>query len=224
LVINEVVAYNIAGTLNEAGEAEDWIELFNPGPNVLSTAGLFLSDDPQNATKWTLPVRTLVPGEFLMVWADERPSLGDHHANFKLNASGESLQLAYDDTTIIDRVTFGVQYPISSYGRYPNGTGAFQEMSPSFAAVNRMDIGANLERSLLVYPNPATTEVFVVLREEGPYELQVFRSDGRAVTPAYSSTSNELFTIPTLGIGPGHFILRATTARGTSQQPFIIIE
>jgi hypothetical protein len=224
LVINEVVAYNTAGALNEAGEAQDWIELFNPGPDVVSTAGLFLSDEMGNATQWALPVYTLMPGEFLMVWADERASLGDHHANFKLSASGETLQLAYDDTTIIDRVTFGVQYPISSFGRYPNGTGAFQEMSPSFAAVNRMDIGSNLESSLLVYPNPATTAVFVVLREEGPYELQVFRSDGRAVTPAYSSATNELFTIPTLGIGPGHFVLRARTARGTLQQPFIIVE
>jgi hypothetical protein len=224
LVINEVMAYNTGRVLNEIGDAEDWIELFNPGPGVLSTAGLFLSDDLENATKWPLPIRTLVPGEFLMIWADERGSLGDHHANFKLSASGETLQLAYDDTTIIDRVTFGVQYPISSFGRYPNGTGSFQELSPSFAAVNRMDIGANLERSLLVYPNPATTEVFVVLREEGPYELQVFRSDGRAVTPAYSSATNELFTISTLGVGPGHFILRARTARGTLQQPLIIVE
>ncbi|MBX2980629.1 MAG: CotH kinase family protein [Flavobacteriales bacterium] len=224
LVINEVVASNNGQVLNEPGDAEDWIELFNPGPNAISTAGLYLSDDPANSTKWALPLRTLLPGEFLTVWADERGSLGELHANFKLSASGETLQLAYDDSTVIDRVSFGPQYPVSSYGRYPNGSGTFRELSPSFGTYNRMELGANLDRPLLLYPNPATTEVNVVCRVEGPLELQVFRSDGRAATPVYRRSTNELVRITTLGLGAGHYVLQCRSVNGTLQQPFIILQ
>lgn len=224
LVINELAAANNGQVLNEAGEPADWIELYNAGNLPVSTAGLFLSDNAQEPTRWPLPLRTLDPGEFLLLWADERNDLGELHTNFKLDSGGETVLLAYDDTTVIDRVNFGPQYPISTWGRLPNGTGGYQELVPTPGLYNRKDIGAGLDRPLHLYPNPARNELHVVVREKGPLEIQVFALDGRAVSPVVKSTSNELITLRSLHMGPGQFILRVITPTRTLQQPFILLE
>ena len=51
-----------------------------------------------------LPARVLGPGEYLIIWADEQGAQGETHANFKLDAAGETISLAYADTDVIDQV------------------------------------------------------------------------------------------------------------------------
>jgi len=223
LVVNEVVASNGGQVVNEAGEAADWVELYNPGAFTVSTAGLFLSDDLNDPLKWALPSTTVASHEYLMIWADERTDLGDHHANFKLDASGESVTLAYDSDAVLDRVGFGPQYPIYSTARYPNGTGTFQELVPTYGAFNRITVDSGLDRSVVLYPNPASTELFAVVRLAAPFELQVLRADGRAVSAAVERTTNQLVRIGTQGLAAGHFILSITSPEGNSHEPFIII-
>ncbi|MGI9240098.1 MAG: hypothetical protein ACR2RV_04825 [Verrucomicrobiales bacterium] len=49
LVTNEWMASNQTAVADPAdGDFEDWIELFNPGPDQADLAGWFLSDDPNN--------------------------------------------------------------------------------------------------------------------------------------------------------------------------------
>lgn len=222
LVINELMAYNTGPQLNELGEAADWIELYNPGPFTVSTVGLHLSDDPLNVQKWPLPQRILAPGQYMVIWADERGNLGEEHANFKLSASGETLTLAYDADAVVDQVNFGPQYPVSSVGRYPNGTGAFRELLPTFGTQNRYEVNTSVDSRLLLYPVPATTELFVVVREEAPLEVQLFASDGRAITAVAEKPTRDLLRIPTLGLSSGVYIIRVRTASGQLQSSFII--
>lgn len=224
LVINEVMALNGGVVLNEDHEASDWIELYNPGPFTVSTVGLHLSDDPASPQKWALPPRTLIPGEFMIVWADERDDLGGHHANFKLGAQGETLTLAYDADAIIDQLTFGTQYPISTTGRYPNGTGPFRELPPTFNAVNTIGLKDNVDRRLLLYPNPATTELNAIVRMTPPLETQVFGTDGRAMGATVTHATNERIRLATHGFAAGHYVLRVRSAEGDLHEPFIIIE
>jgi len=224
LVINEFMAHNTGIVVDGHGRASDWIELYNPGPLTISTAGLHLSDDPANTRKWALPMRTLAPGEFMVVWADGEPERGEEHANFRLKSSGESILLAYDDALVIDRVDFGPQYPVHSTGRLPNGTGPFRLLPPTFNAWNQLNTSTNVDRHILLYPNPATTELFVIVQESGPLDLHVFRSDGKVMTAAIERTTNELVRISTHGMSAGHYVLRIGTASGTHHQPFILIE
>ena len=125
LVINEFLALNNTGIRDEAGQYEDWLELFNAGTTPLSLDGLYLSDSFENAGKWPIPSGiTLAPGGYLLIWCDEDPQDGPLHASFKLSGDGEQIVLFADDAHAnvpIDWITFGPQTPDVSYGRMPDG-------------------------------------------------------------------------------------------------------
>lgn len=96
--INEFLANNVRNLSNELGQAEDWIELFNPGTNSVNLLGWSLTDDNANSNLWTFPDITLAPGQFLVVFADalDRKTYGGTnrlHTNFKLNDQGDYLAL-----------------------------------------------------------------------------------------------------------------------------------
>ncbi len=138
LVINEFMADNAAYKADESGEFDDWIELFNGTGDDISLSGYFLSDNGEELSKWPLPDIILEAGGYLVVWADKDEEQGSLHSNFKISASGEAVYLADSDGNIIDEVAFGPQAADISYGRYPNGSGPFRAMLPTFMAVNEL--------------------------------------------------------------------------------------
>ncbi|HKS37846.1 MAG TPA: lamin tail domain-containing protein, partial [Verrucomicrobiae bacterium] len=98
LVINEFLAANENGLLDEDGEAQDWIEIFNRGTGSVSLGGWALTDDVRVSGQWTFPAVTLGPQQFLIVFAsgkDRKPTTPGSrlHANFKLSPAGEYLGL-----------------------------------------------------------------------------------------------------------------------------------
>jgi hypothetical protein len=209
--------------LDPTGEAVDWVELYNRSTSTISTAGLHLSDDPADPTKWALPDRTLEPGDYLVIWTDERTSVGDDHASFKLEATGETVLLAYDSAAFLDQVTYAEQYPLYTWGRSPNGSGPFQRLSPTPEAYNRLEFGAEPDRALSIWPNPATTEVNAFVDVQGTMDVQVFSADGRPVTGVQRYTDRHLIQMSTVGLSSGHYILQVRTTDGTINQPFILL-
>ncbi len=123
LVLNELLASNQTGAVDEAGEHEDWVELYNKAQVTVTASGLYLSDDPSAPTKWQIPPGfTVSPGQTLLIWADEDGSQGPLHANFKLAATGEQLFLFADDgITLLDSISFGPQLTDVSTGRWVDG-------------------------------------------------------------------------------------------------------
>lgn len=69
LRLNEVVALNQTGLVDDRGGRPDWVELHNPGAVPVDLAGWSLSDDPGRPRKWTFGSGTLPPGGFLVVFA-----------------------------------------------------------------------------------------------------------------------------------------------------------
>lgn len=69
MLINEFVSSNGTTLADEDGDFSDWIELFNAGAEPVDLNGWGISDDLSHPFRWTLPERTLQPGEFLLVWA-----------------------------------------------------------------------------------------------------------------------------------------------------------
>lgn len=222
VVINELMADNRGTVLDEDGYAADWIELFNGSGHALSTAGLHLSDDATDATKWALPVLELDPGEYMIVWADERDA-GDDHANFKLDAEGETLVLAYDDTTLVDRVTYGAQYPIYTTGRLPNGSGGFRRLTPTFNAYNRLSSEYDSDDDFQIYPNPAGTQVFAIVDTDSEFDVSIFVPDGRMEAGPFTIAAGELVEIDTYGMKAGTYIMQVRSKGYTKRQNFIII-
>ena len=111
IVLNEFVAKNNNGPVDEAGQAEDWIELHNRGNANVDLSGLGLADQLGESEPWPIPAGTsLAPGESLLIWADDDPLDGPMHANFKLSTDGEEVVLlATDGTTVLDFIEFGPQ-------------------------------------------------------------------------------------------------------------------
>jgi hypothetical protein len=135
LYINEWMAAN-TGIVTDPADyaADDWFEIYNPTAMPIDLAGFYLTDDPGDPTKFTVPTGTLVPAQgFLLVWADEESGQtqpgGDLHVNFKLDQIAESIQLRDPGGRLLDAVSFGEQTNNISRGRWPDGAATFYYMS-----------------------------------------------------------------------------------------------
>ena len=157
LVINEIMANNQSVVADQDGEFDDWIELYNTSSYDVSTGGLHLSDDYLNLIKWPIPNLVIPPDNYLIIWADSDSEQDGLHANFKLSSGGEGLYLSYDGTAILDDLIFFNQTIDLAYGRSPNGTGNFTELSPTFNGNNDLSTISVAETPIefSCFPNPA---------------------------------------------------------------------
>jgi spore coat protein CotH len=128
LIVNEFCADNDNVIQDEAGEYDDWIEIYNPTTETVMLSGMYLTDKPDNLTKWQFPENNnIAPGEFLIIWCDEEQEQGSLHTNFALSANGEFIGLTSSDgVTVVDSITFGSQTTDISYGRSPDAANNWQ--------------------------------------------------------------------------------------------------
>lgn len=68
VILNELLALGRYAHLDDDGEAEDWVELYNSGPETVDLEGYSLTDDVGRPARWTFPSVRIGPGEFLVVW------------------------------------------------------------------------------------------------------------------------------------------------------------
>jgi hypothetical protein len=122
IVINEFVAQNTTGPVDENGQFEDWLELYNTSTGTVNVGGMWLTDD-LSVTKFQIPAGTTIPAHgVLHVWCDEDGTQGPLHANFKLSTGGEAVGLfATDGQTLVDSIVFGLQTANVSTGRLYDG-------------------------------------------------------------------------------------------------------
>jgi len=132
--VNEFLADNEGVNQDEAGEYDDWVELYNSSAVTVTLDGMYLTDHLDNPTKWQFPAGTVIsPGGYLLVWCDKDTGQGPLHANFKLNRDGEEIGLFADDAhsnVPLDSVVFGPQREDVSYGRRPDGVGTWDFLDP----------------------------------------------------------------------------------------------
>ncbi|MDB4393530.1 lamin tail domain-containing protein [bacterium] len=129
--INEFSADTAAdGLLDEDGDTEDWIEIYNPGPNAADLSTFYLTDDITALSKWAIPAVVMQPDTYLIIFASgkDRAVAGNElHTNFRLSANGEYLALTRDDGSGGFTVAgeFSPVYPSQeegfSYGFAPDG-------------------------------------------------------------------------------------------------------
>jgi hypothetical protein len=129
LWLNELQPESLAGPIDNAGERDPWIELYNAGPDPLDLSGYWLADDYRtNLLQWRFPDGSSIgPGEFKIVWADGEPgetSGTDWHTSFRLHSATGTVALVrqLDGTPqITDYLTYAGLQPGLSYGDAPDG-------------------------------------------------------------------------------------------------------
>ncbi len=192
VVINEIMADNGSTEADNAGEYDDWIELYNNSDVPIDLTGHYLSDNQTDIKKWSFPDNTVIEAHgFLIIWADndvEQAGTGELHANFKLSSEGEEVILSNSDMVIQDMVEFASQVEDKSYARKPNGVGSFEISDHTFNSTN--DDGSYVQASFL-YPNPASTQITIksetALTEGSTFLL--YNSLGQEILSVNASTA-----------------------------------
>lgn len=140
LVINEFLSSNGAGILDENGDQEDWIEIYNPGPDPVNLNGWALTSDDADLGGWVFPAWSLNAGQYMVVYASGKnrkpvqttagvdnantvasPRL---HTNFTINENGGFLALTSPESprTVVSGFNpYPEQRTDLSYGSQPGG-------------------------------------------------------------------------------------------------------
>lgn len=143
VVINEILTENQGGFLDEDRDPEDWIELHNRGTRPVDLGGWSLSVDREEEGQWVFPSVMIPAGGYLIIWASGKdrmePALSQRlHTNFKLNPTGDTLQLFGPELPrkLVDEIEYPEQSPNHSYGRLTeNGRSVWRYLSESTPGV-----------------------------------------------------------------------------------------
>lgn len=153
LVINEFLASNGTGILDENGDQEDWIEIFNPGPNPVNLNGWALTSDDGDLAEWVFPAWSLNAGQYMIVYAsgkNRKPAQATAgvdnantiasprlHTNFTINENGGYLALTSPESpraVVSGFNPYPEQRTDYSYGPQPaGGLRYFKPSSPKAA-------------------------------------------------------------------------------------------
>lgn len=132
--LNEIMISNAQTTVDQAGDYDGWLELYNIGPGRVNLSGLYLSDDMNELAKWSLPDMILNDGRCLVLWLDAETHENETHTSFIPQSTGGSLYLSTLDA-IIDQVTYAPLESDQSLGRTRDGLGDWDVMDTPTPAV-----------------------------------------------------------------------------------------
>ena len=213
VVINEVMASNTMTVTDEEGVYEDWFELYNNSNQAVDLSGYFLTDNPDNLTKYTIPAGVSIPANgYLIFWADEDSADGPLHCNFRLSVNGEQLLLLNPNQQVVDEVVFGAQVSDKGYARVPNGTGNFVIQNPTFNANNNnatsADEATEAATAFSISPNPASNLVHVQLENPASSFLPVQIRDIQGRVLAQQVPSSNPLTVSTADWAPGIYLVQ----------------
>jgi CotH kinase protein/Lamin Tail Domain/Chitobiase/beta-hexosaminidase C-terminal domain len=194
LVINEVMGNNTASIPDSGGAFWDWIEIYNGGETAINLLDYGLTDDPLRPHRWQFPDRTLQPDSYLVVYASglDRIGPGDElHASFRLDASGETLELTAPDKRLVSRLDVPALSGNESLGRPPTGDESWVVYSGN-AVTPGAENAAVSTGPLIPAPEfppgeqflPAGAELGLVLRTSVTGGVIRYTTNGSPVTPA----------------------------------------
>lgn len=244
IYINELMASNDSTLADEAGEFDDWFELYNAGAQNVSLSGYAAINSRQDSSGWAFPDTVIPAGGYLIVWADDDEEQGPLHTSFKLNRDGEVLALIDATPAFVDSLTFPPVGRDSVYARVPDGSANWilsEAPTPGAANYstgieNNSPAPANLGISLSeASPNPFNphTQFTVELEADSP-DLQVgvysLRGDrirslhrGPAVAGRHTFAWNGLAESGA-SVASGTYILRVHDGKAVQTRRMILLK
>lgn len=215
--INEVVSSNLTGPVDEDGNTNDWIEIYNADTNVVSLAGWGLSDTATAPFKWVFGDVVIQPGEFLLIWASDKnrnavTNGNQLHTSYGISSGGEAVVLTHPDGTRKDYFDPILIPADQSLGRQPDGTGPLKIFATPTPRAANTTTGILPPAAAPGFSVPAgmyTSNITVAITSGVAGAVIRYTLDGSEPTtnsPIYSSplnlgskagTPNNLSTIPT---------------------------
>lgn len=148
VLINEYLTRNSCSISDESGELDDWIEIYNPTSDTMDLAGLYFTDNLGDPLKHRIPpgspATKIAPHSFKVLWSDNQPEQGPLHLGFKLDSRHEQIGIYQLGNGYLDSLTYDKKNGDVVYGRYPDGMGHMQLVTPSPLAPNERQFHQNL--------------------------------------------------------------------------------
>lgn len=125
--------------VNEVETADDWIELTNAGSVAVDISGFVVRDNADDRGIVVPAGTTLAPGAFYTVDTNAGSD------GFGLGRADSARVYAADGTTLLDAYSW-TEHPAPSYGRCPDGTGAFtttiaaSKNAPNVCTISAADV------------------------------------------------------------------------------------
>ncbi len=235
--MNEVQPVNVNGPIDNAGDREPWIELFNGGATAIDLSGYYLAKSyTNNLTQWQFPAGTFIgAGEFKVIWADGETAESTPtslHTSFRVDPGSGTLalvRLVGGKPQITDYLTYTGVPNGASYGDFPDGQ-PFNRLTMFGATAGTTNIG----RSVDVYINEwmASNPSFLADPADQDFDdwFELYNASTNTVDLGGFYLTDDLgnrrkFRIPANGqytIPPGGFLLvwaDDETAQNTALQP-----
>lgn len=150
--LNEYLVINTNDYQDDFGQQSAWIEIFNASYGTVDIGGCYLSDDPDNLTKYAIPggdiLTKIPPRQHVIFWADNQPFRGTFHTNFDLMNADEIIFTKGDGSSIIDRIKVEKCLKDStlanvSFGRTQDGEGSIDGEGEGWAVLERTSPSTN---------------------------------------------------------------------------------
>lgn len=151
LRLNEVLPINAENFEDDFGVRNSWFEIFNSSYGTVDVGGCYLTNDINNPTKYPIPkgdvLTKIKPRQHALFWADNKPTHGTFHVNFKLDETNFIALFSMDGKTLIDSISFPVNIAEDvSYGRITDGDGEWvilKRTTPSSTNITEQGETAN---------------------------------------------------------------------------------
>ncbi|MGI6074080.1 MAG: OadG family transporter subunit [Fermentimonas sp.] len=172
-VINEVMVTNESNYVDNFGKRSGWIEIYNYSAATMDLGGRYLTNDPNNPTKYHIPrgdVLTQVkPHQHALFFADNSPFNGTFHLNFELDPTKENYIALYDNDgrTLIDEITIPANIPANkTYGYPQDGIKYDENLSSTASILDRVTPSSN---NTILEENPK----IVMMRETDSWGIML---------------------------------------------------
>lgn len=131
LIINEIQVANIDMFIDPSFNYGGWVELYNPTDSPINLYSCYITDDPENPTKFKFPSRigTVPAGGFKCVWFDHHTTASDNsmssnafkQVDFKLTYEGGTIYLYDTNKNLIAKQDYPPAVTRCSYARTTDG-------------------------------------------------------------------------------------------------------
>lgn len=170
--VNEVMAKNLTTLMDNFGEYEDWVEIYNPLGTAVNLSGYYFSDNPEIRNKWqipgTFPDSVTVPANgWRLFYCDADLNQGVLHNNFSLSNGGEYVGLfGPDGFSLVDEVQWTFMGADTTYGRLYDGYAEWVQFTTAATVTPEASNGTapiGVEeaeaKGFQVFPNPSVEAI-----------------------------------------------------------------